>query len=58
MHLPANAPWLNDYVHELTAFQAAKFDDQVDAISQKLACLINWLDQLEIITYIRIFKIK
>ena len=35
--LPAEAPWLADYVAELTAFPAARHDDQVDSTSQALA---------------------
>jgi hypothetical protein len=29
--LPAEAPWLDDYVRELTGFPGTKFDDQVDS---------------------------
>ncbi len=36
VQLPQQAPWLADYVLELTAFPAAKFDDQVDATTQAL----------------------
>jgi len=35
--LPTEAPWLAEYVHELTTFPRAKHDDQVDATSQALA---------------------
>ena len=35
--LPKEAPWLAEYVHELTTFPRAKHDDQVDATSQALA---------------------
>lgn len=34
--LPSSAPWLREYVHELTAFPGAKFDDQVDSTAQAL----------------------
>lgn len=40
VHLPKEAPWLADYVRELTAFPGAKHDDQVDATSQAL----RWLN--------------
>jgi len=36
VHLPAEAPWLADYVAELTAFPAGRHDDQVDSTSQAL----------------------
>ena len=34
--LPKNAPWLEEFVHELLSFQG-RHDDQVDALSQGLA---------------------
>jgi predicted phage terminase large subunit-like protein len=33
---PRRAPWLNDFQKEAMAFPAAKYDDQVDALSQAL----------------------
>jgi len=35
--VPTNAPWLEDYLHELMMFPAARYDDQVDSTSQALA---------------------
>ncbi len=35
--LPTEAPWLADYVHELTTFPGSKHDDQVDSTTQALA---------------------
>lgn len=37
--LPAKAPWLAEFQSELLAFPNARFDDQVDALSQ----LLNWV---------------
>jgi predicted phage terminase large subunit-like protein len=37
VHLPTEAPWVADYVGELTTFPAARHDDQVDSTSQALA---------------------
>lgn len=34
--LPESAPWLADYVAELTGFPGTKFDDQVDSTTQAL----------------------
>jgi predicted phage terminase large subunit-like protein len=34
--LPRSAPWLAEYVRELTAFPGTKFDDQVDSTTQAL----------------------
>ena len=39
VHLPEDAPWLPDYIHELTTFPRGKYDDQVDSTSQALAWL-------------------
>jgi predicted phage terminase large subunit-like protein len=36
VHLPKEAPWLPDYLHELTVFPGGKYDDQVDATAQFL----------------------
>ena len=37
VHLPTSAPWLADYVHELTVFPNGRHDDQVDSTAQALA---------------------
>jgi predicted phage terminase large subunit-like protein len=36
VHLPKDAAWLPDYLHELTVFPGGKYDDQVDATAQFL----------------------
>jgi predicted phage terminase large subunit-like protein len=35
-----NAPWLHDFINELKACPAGKYDDQVDALVQ----FLEWLD--------------
>ncbi len=35
--VPEEAPWLADYLAELTAFPAGRWDDQVDSTAQALA---------------------
>jgi predicted phage terminase large subunit-like protein len=37
--LPTAAPWLADFVSELTGFPGAKYDDQVDSTTQALAVM-------------------
>ena len=37
--LPKEAPWLDEYVKEITGFPGTKYDDQVDSTSQALAML-------------------
>jgi predicted phage terminase large subunit-like protein len=37
--LPRSAPWLAEYVRELTTFPGTRFDDQVDSTSQALEFL-------------------
>jgi predicted phage terminase large subunit-like protein len=39
--LPKQAPWLADYVRELTTFPGTKYDDQVDSTTQALNYLRN-----------------
>ena len=34
--LPADAPWLDEYVTELVGFPGTKYDDQVDSTTQAL----------------------
>src|SRR6202000_758538 len=34
--LPEKAPWLRDYIAELTGFPGTKYDDQVDSTAQAL----------------------
>jgi predicted phage terminase large subunit-like protein len=36
VHLPERAPWLAQYLHELTAFPNGKHDDQVGSTAQVL----------------------
>jgi predicted phage terminase large subunit-like protein len=41
IYLPQQAPWLSDFIDELTSFPAAPHDDQVDSCTQAL----TWLHQ-------------
>ena len=49
IYLPKHAPWLDEYVSEITSFPGGKHDDQVDSTSQALAwirssaCSDPWL---------------
>jgi predicted phage terminase large subunit-like protein len=36
VHLPRQAPWLEEFRKELITFPATRFDDQIDALSQAL----------------------
>ena len=36
VHLPVSAPWLAQYLHELTTFPKGRHDDQVDSTAQML----------------------
>jgi predicted phage terminase large subunit-like protein len=36
VHLPEAAPWLAEYLHELTTFPHGRHDDQVDSTAQFL----------------------
>jgi predicted phage terminase large subunit-like protein len=36
VHLPETAPWLAEYLHEMTIFPRGKHDDQVDSTAQFL----------------------
>src|SRR3984893_446412 len=41
VHLPREAGWRAEYLHELTVFPGGKYDDQVDSTAQ----LLDWLKQ-------------
>jgi predicted phage terminase large subunit-like protein len=41
VHLPDAAPWLAQYLHELTAFPKGRHDDQVDSTAQ----ILDWFKQ-------------
>ena len=36
VHIPEAAPWLAEYLHEMTVFPNGKHDDQVDSTAQFL----------------------
>jgi predicted phage terminase large subunit-like protein len=36
VHIPAQADWIPEYLHEIAAFPRGKYDDQVDSTSQAL----------------------
>lgn len=36
VHLPKNAPWIEEFKKEMLAFPSGKHDDQIDALSQAL----------------------
>jgi predicted phage terminase large subunit-like protein len=54
VYLPREAPWLSEYLHELTTFPNAKFDDQADSTSQALAWIKQAGSEAGIITYYRL----
>ena len=41
VHFPAKAQWPDDLMEELLTFPGVKHDDQVDSISQALACITH-----------------
>lgn len=40
VHLPRDAPWLDDLLHEFLAFPNSRHDDQIDSTSQ----FLNWAE--------------
>jgi hypothetical protein len=40
VHLPIEAPWPDDYLHELTVFPRGKHDDQIESTTQ----FLDWLN--------------
>jgi predicted phage terminase large subunit-like protein len=46
VHIPETAPWLAEYLHEMTVFPKGKHDDQADSTAQ----FLDW--------YKRLFRIR
>jgi predicted phage terminase large subunit-like protein len=40
VHLPKDAQWLGEFLHEILAFPNARHDDQIDSVSQ----FLNWAE--------------
>jgi len=49
---PKSAPWLDDYLRELTTFPGSKYDDQVDSTTQALEVLSG--KQASLLTWARL----
>jgi len=49
--LPESAPWLFDYIEELSAFPNSEFDDQVDSTTQALSFMRGPIHTDKIVTY-------
>lgn len=52
--IPTDAPWLPEYLHELTIFPNAKHDDQTDSTSQFLAWVNLTMAEPGILGYYRL----
>jgi predicted phage terminase large subunit-like protein len=63
VYIPYDAPWLNDYLHELAMFPKGKTDDQVDSMAQALAHIgvptpaDNWMEYIRCDT-LRMYGLK
>ena len=53
VHLPREAHWLADYLHELMTFPRGRYDDQVDSTAQALAWFKQSQSTTGIIEYYR-----
>jgi predicted phage terminase large subunit-like protein len=51
--LPKEAPWLEDYLHEITTFPGSKHDDQVDSTTQALAWMRTPMPGTGLLEYYR-----
>jgi DNA-directed RNA polymerase specialized sigma24 family protein len=51
VYVPREAPWLADYLHELSTFPNAKYDDQVDSTSQALDWIKRALRSSNVLNY-------
>jgi predicted phage terminase large subunit-like protein len=53
VHIPAQAFWLPEYLHEMAAFPNGKYDDQVDSTSQALDWSKNQTPVYGVLDYYR-----
>jgi predicted phage terminase large subunit-like protein len=54
VHLPDKAPWLGEYLLEITTFPASKYNDQVDATSQALEWIRRYSSEdLGVVRYLQ-----
>jgi len=53
VHIPAQASWLAEYLHELAMFPNGKYDDQVDSTSQALDWAKNGAPVYGVLDYYR-----
>lgn len=53
VYLPEDAPWLAEYLHELTTFPSSKYNDQADSTSQALAFINQTGQESNVITFYR-----
>jgi predicted phage terminase large subunit-like protein len=53
VYLPSAAPWLAEFLQEITTFPASKYDDQADSTSQALSWLNSQPPEPGIIGYSR-----
>jgi hypothetical protein len=53
VHIPAQADWLPQYLHEMAVFPKGKYDDQVDSTSQALDWVKDGVFVLGVVEYIR-----
>jgi hypothetical protein len=53
VHIPSQADWLPQYLHEMAVFPNGKYDDQVDSTSQALDWVRDGVLVLGVVEYIR-----
>jgi len=53
VHIPAQADWIPEYLHEMAAFPRGKYDDQVDATSQALDWSKQGMDCLGLVDLLK-----
>jgi predicted phage terminase large subunit-like protein len=51
VYVPREAPWLAEYLHELSTFPNSKYDDQVDSTSQALDWIKGALRSSNVLNY-------
>ncbi len=53
VHIPTQAHWLPEFLHEMSSFPKAKYDDQVDSTSQALDWVKNGMCSFGLIEWYR-----
>jgi predicted phage terminase large subunit-like protein len=54
VHIPEQAPWVSEYLHEMALFPKGRFDDQADSTSQAL----DWVKKRTSAPFVEVIRVE